>query len=122
MKTRFRQRFNSKITKAGAAYAHPFPLSCVQSDRMRNRTGATLGTLEAYWKANADLAFVTLSWICTTSTGLSVRTYRSLPPAGARQTRSGSHGVAAELAGFRRLAYYFQVRWWCSRCCSLTYV
>jgi glucose-1-phosphate adenylyltransferase len=29
-----------KITKAGMAYAHPFPLSCVQSDPMRNRTGA----------------------------------------------------------------------------------
>lgn len=35
-----------KITKAGMAYAHPFPLSCVQSDRMRNLTGAT----SARWK------------------------------------------------------------------------
>ena len=48
-----------KITEAGMAYAHPFPLSCVQSDPNAEPYWRDVGTLEAYWKANLDLASVT---------------------------------------------------------------
>ena len=47
-----------KITEAGLAYAHPFPLSCVQSDPDAEPYWRDVGTLEAYWKANLDLASV----------------------------------------------------------------
>lgn len=60
-----------KITEAGMAYAHPFPLSCVQSDPNAEPYWRDVGTLEAYWKANLDLASVCRSWICTTRTGRS---------------------------------------------------
>lgn len=37
-----------KITEAGMAYAHPFPLSCVQSDPESEPYWRDVGTLEAY--------------------------------------------------------------------------
>ncbi|MFP1462098.1 sugar phosphate nucleotidyltransferase [Escherichia coli] len=40
-----------KITDAGLAYAHPFPLSCVQSDPDAEPYWRDVGTLEAYWKS-----------------------------------------------------------------------
>ncbi len=42
------------------AYAHPFPLSqCAVPDPNAEPYWRDVGTLEAYWKANLDLASVT---------------------------------------------------------------
>ncbi|WP_411900129.1 sugar phosphate nucleotidyltransferase, partial [Salmonella enterica] len=46
------------ITREGLAYAHPYPLSGVQSDPQAEPYWLDVGTLEAYWKANLDLAAV----------------------------------------------------------------
>jgi glucose-1-phosphate adenylyltransferase len=46
------------ITASGEAWAHPFPRSCVQSDNNAEPYWRDVGTLEAYWKANLDLASV----------------------------------------------------------------
>ena len=70
-----------KITKAGMAYAHPFPLSCVQSDPNAEPYWRDVGTLEAYWKANLDLASVTPE-LDMYDQNWPIRTHmESLPPA-----------------------------------------
>jgi glucose-1-phosphate adenylyltransferase len=82
-----------KITKAGMAYAHPFPLSCVQSDPDAEPYWRDVGTLEAYWKANLDLASVTPE-LDMYDQNWPIRTHmESLPPAKFVQDRSGSHGM-----------------------------
>lgn len=81
------------VTRAGEAYAHPFPLSCVQANRDVEPYWRDVGTLEAYCKANLYLASI--------SPGLDIydqnwpiRTHmESLPPAKFVQDRSGSHGM-----------------------------
>ncbi|WP_017349988.1 glucose-1-phosphate adenylyltransferase [Pantoea sp. A4] len=82
-----------KIVASGEAYAHSFTLSCVQSDDSATPYWRDVGTLEAYWRANLDLASVTPeldmydhSW--------PIRTHMEpLPPAKFVQDRSGSHGM-----------------------------
>lgn len=82
-----------KITEAGLAYAHPFPLSCVQSDPDAEPYWRDVGTLEAYWKANLDLASV-VPELDMYDRNWPIRTYNeSLPPAKFVQDRSGSHGM-----------------------------
>jgi len=82
-----------KVTRAGEAFAHSFTLSCVQSDPNAEPYWRDVGTLEAYWKANLDLASVTpeldmydKDWPIRTNS-------ESLPPAKFVQDRSGSHGM-----------------------------
>jgi len=82
-----------KITRQGAAWAHPFSLSCVTQNSEQPPYWRDVGTLDAYWKANLDLASVTpeldmydRSW--------PIRTHMEpLPPAKFVQDRSGSHGM-----------------------------
>jgi glucose-1-phosphate adenylyltransferase len=82
-----------KIVASGEAYAHSFTLSCVQIDENAEPYWRDVGTLEAYWRANLDLASVTpdldmydQSW--------PIRTHMEpLPPAKFVQDRSGSHGM-----------------------------
>ncbi|MDN5679401.1 MAG: glucose-1-phosphate adenylyltransferase [Ewingella sp.] len=82
-----------KITRQGAARAHPFSLSCVTQNSEQPPYWRDVGTLDAYWKANLDLASVTpeldmydRSW--------PIRTHMEpLPPAKFVQDRSGSHGM-----------------------------
>ncbi|EHS2723821.1 TPA: glucose-1-phosphate adenylyltransferase [Salmonella enterica subsp. enterica serovar Paratyphi B] len=82
-----------KITREGMAYAHPFPLSCVQSDPQAEPYWRDVGTLEAYWKANLDLASVTPE-LDMYDQNWPIRTHmESLPPAKFVQDRSGSHGM-----------------------------
>lgn len=82
-----------KITRAGHAYAHPFPLSCVQSDPHAAHYWRDVGTLEAYWRANLDLASVTPE-LDIYDQHWPIRTHmESLPPAKFVQDRSGSHGM-----------------------------
>ena len=74
-------------------YAHPFPLSCVQSDPNAEPYWRDVGTLEAYWKANLDLASVTPE-LDMYDQNWPIRTHmESLPPAKFVQDRSGSHGM-----------------------------
>ncbi|WP_039057744.1 glucose-1-phosphate adenylyltransferase [Enterobacter sp. Bisph1] len=81
------------VVKSGMAYAHPFPLSCVQSDPDAKPYWRDVGTLEAYWKANLDLASVMPELDMYDHTW-PIRTYNhSLPPAKFVQDRSGSHGM-----------------------------
>ncbi|ATM05800.1 TPA: glucose-1-phosphate adenylyltransferase [Raoultella planticola] len=82
-----------KITTAGEAYAHPFPRSCVQSDNNAEPYWRDVGTLEAYWKANLDLASV-VPELDVYDRNWPIRTYvESLPSAKFVQDRSGSHGM-----------------------------
>lgn len=82
-----------KITRQGAAWAHPFSLSCVTQNSEQPPYWRDVGTLDAYWRANLDLASVTpeldmydRSW--------PIRTHMEpLPPAKFVQDRSGSHGM-----------------------------
>lgn len=82
-----------KVTRSGHAYAHPFPLSCVQSDPNAEPYWRDVGTLEAYWRANLDLASVTPE-LDIYDTKWPIRTHmESLPPSKFVQDRSGSHGM-----------------------------
>lgn len=82
-----------RITAEGVAWAHPFSMSCVTQNAELPPYWRDVGTLDAYWKANLDLASVTpeldmydRSW--------PIRTHMEpLPPAKFVQDRSGSHGM-----------------------------
>ncbi|ROR13789.1 glucose-1-phosphate adenylyltransferase [Erwinia sp. JUb26] len=82
-----------KIVASGEALAHSFNLSCVQSGEPSEPYWRDVGTLEAYWKANLDLASVTPELDMYDSTW-PIRTHMEpLPPAKFVQDRSGSHGM-----------------------------
>lgn len=82
-----------KVTRAGEAYAHSFTLSCVRSDPDAQPYWRDVGTLDAYWKANLDLASVTPE-LDMYDNDWPIHTYsESLPPAKFVQDRSGSHGM-----------------------------
>ncbi|HGS6878348.1 TPA: glucose-1-phosphate adenylyltransferase [Klebsiella quasipneumoniae subsp. quasipneumoniae] len=82
-----------RITAAGEAYAHPFPLSCVKSDNNTAPYWRDVGTLEAYWKANLDLASV-VPELDVYDRNWPIRTYvEPLPCAKFVQNRSGGHGI-----------------------------
>jgi glucose-1-phosphate adenylyltransferase len=81
-----------KITEAGMAYAHPFPLSCVQSDPDRNRTGAM-------WDAGSLLESEPRSGFGDAGAGYVRSELADSHPYGVSaaakfvQDRSGSHGM-----------------------------
>ncbi|RRZ89841.1 glucose-1-phosphate adenylyltransferase [Erwinia sp. 198] len=82
-----------KIVATGEALAHSFSLSCVQSDKDAPPYWRDVGTLEAYWKANLDLASVTPE-LDMYDREWPIRTHMEpLPPAKFVQDRSGSHGM-----------------------------
>ncbi|MFK8256395.1 glucose-1-phosphate adenylyltransferase [Erwinia sp. AnSW2-5] len=82
-----------KIVASGEALAHSFSLSCVQHDATAEPYWRDVGTLEAYWKANLDLASVMPELDMYDSTW-PIRTHMEpLPPAKFVQDRSGSHGM-----------------------------
>lgn len=84
-----------KITAQGKAWAHPFTLSCVTSTDEHDVAPywRDVGTLDAYWRANLDLASVTPE-LDMYDKRWPIRTYmESLPPAKFVQDRSGSHGM-----------------------------
>ncbi|TKI04151.1 glucose-1-phosphate adenylyltransferase [Martelella alba] len=85
-----------KITLAGEAWAHPFTLSCVSSaeDAATPPYWRDVGTLDAYWRANLDLASVTPE-LDMYDQHWPIRTHMEpLPPAKFVQDRAGNHGVA----------------------------
>ncbi|MDR7343994.1 glucose-1-phosphate adenylyltransferase [Pantoea alhagi] len=82
-----------KIVASGEALAHSFNLSCVQNDDDAMPYWRDVGTLEAYWRANLDLASVTPE-LDMYDHEWPIHTYMEpLPPAKFVQDRSGSHGM-----------------------------
>lgn len=82
-----------KITAQGEAWAHPFHLSCVSSNADAPPYWRDVGTLDAYWEANLNLASVTpeldiydRNWPIRTHT-------EQLPPAKFVQDYAGNHGM-----------------------------
>ncbi len=83
-----------QVVAAGRAVAHPFSMSCVSSTPDAFPYWRDVGTIDAFWEANLDLASVTpeldiydTSWPIWTS-------QRQLPPAKFVQDAGGKHGQA----------------------------
>ena len=82
-----------KVVKEGCAYAHPFGMSCVSSDPDGPAYWRDVGTIDAYWAANLDLASVTPELDVYDKTW-PIWTYQEqLPPAKFVQDIDGSHGM-----------------------------
>ncbi|EPS8493212.1 glucose-1-phosphate adenylyltransferase [Yersinia enterocolitica] len=82
-----------KLTEQRVAWAHPFDLSCVTSNAELPPYWRDVGTLDAYWRANLDLASVTPE-LDMYDRDWPIRTHMEpLPPAKFVQDRSGSHGM-----------------------------
>ena len=83
-----------RVVKEGQAFAHPFSLSAVTNDGRSAPYWRDVGTIDAFWEANLDLASVTpdldiydTQWPIWTS-------QRQLPPAKFVQDQIGRHGQA----------------------------
>ncbi|MEQ5346907.1 glucose-1-phosphate adenylyltransferase [Proteus genomosp. 6] len=88
----FGQDIIPKITERGDVLAHPFELSCVSSDPSVPPYWRDVGTIEAYWAANLDLASVTPE-LDMYAKDWPIRTFMTpLPPAKFVQDNHGEHG------------------------------
>jgi glucose-1-phosphate adenylyltransferase len=83
-----------RVVAEGRAVAHPFSMSCVSSTPDAAPYWRDVGTIDAFWEANLDLASVTpeldiydTDWPIWTS-------QRQLPPAKFVQDADGKHGQA----------------------------
>jgi glucose-1-phosphate adenylyltransferase len=83
-----------RVVREGRAVAHPFSMSCVSSTPDAAPYWRDVGTIDAFWEANLDLASVTpeldiydTNWPIWTS-------QRQLPPAKFVQDADGKHGQA----------------------------
>jgi len=83
-----------RVVKEGRAIAHPFSMSCVSTTPEAEPYWRDVGTIDAFWEANLDLASVTpeldiydTNWPIWTS-------QRQLPPAKFVQDAEGKHGQA----------------------------
>ncbi len=83
-----------RVVREGRAIAHPFSMSCVSSTPDAIPYWRDVGTIDAFWEANLDLASVTpeldiydTNWPIWTS-------QRQLPPAKFVQDADGKHGQA----------------------------
>jgi glucose-1-phosphate adenylyltransferase len=81
------------VVREGCAVAHPFSMSCVSSTPDAKPYWRDVGTIDAFWEANLDLASVTpeldiydTQWPIWTS-------QRQLPPAKFVQDADGKHGL-----------------------------
>ena len=81
-----------RVVKEGRAIAYPFSMSCVSSTPDAAPYWRDVGTIDAFWEANLDLASVTpeldiydTNWPIWTS-------QRQLPPAKFVQDAEGKHG------------------------------
>ncbi|MDT7520482.1 glucose-1-phosphate adenylyltransferase [Rhodoferax sp. TBRC 17660] len=81
-----------RVVREGRAVAHPFSMSCVSSTPDAEPYWRDVGTIDAFWEANLDLASVTpeldiydTNWPIWTS-------QRQLPPAKFVQDADGKHG------------------------------
>ncbi|MEO9041789.1 MAG: glucose-1-phosphate adenylyltransferase [Rhodoferax sp.] len=83
-----------RVVRDGQAHAHPFAMSCVASSTEAKPYWRDVGTIDAFWEANLDLASVTpeldiydTEWPIWTS-------QRQLPSAKFVQDVNGKHGLA----------------------------
>jgi glucose-1-phosphate adenylyltransferase len=83
-----------RVVAEGQAFAHPFSMSAVTSSESSTPYWRDVGTIDAFWEANLDLASVTpdldiydTQWPIWTS-------QRQLPSAKFVQDQNGSHGQA----------------------------
>lgn len=82
-----------KAVKQGVAWSHPFSRSCVMSNQDCKPYWRDVGTLDAYWQANLDLASVMPELDMYDKTW-PIRSYMEpMPPAKFVQDRSGSPGM-----------------------------
>jgi len=82
--------------RAGEARAHPFSMSCVQSDPERGHYWRDVGTVDAYWSANIDLT-ATSPDLNLYDTDWPIWTYQEqLPPAKFVHNAGDRRGVAVE--------------------------
>ena len=79
----------------GRALAHPFGLSCVSRDKEAESYWRDVGTIDAFWSANLDLAS-TVPELDIYDTDWPIWTYqRQLPPAKFVPDKDGNHGIYA---------------------------
>ncbi len=82
-----------RVVAEGQAYAHPFSRSCVGSVPGGHAYWRDVGTIDAFWAANLDLASITPE-LDIYDTEWPIWTYqRQLPPAKFVPDRNGSHGM-----------------------------
>ncbi|OCG07803.1 glucose-1-phosphate adenylyltransferase [Gilliamella sp. wkB178] len=82
-----------KGVKQGVVYAHPFNRSCVTSDHSAPPYWRDVGTVDAYWRANLDLASV-MPELDIYDPYWPIRTYVDpLPPAKFVQNLDGGQGM-----------------------------
>jgi glucose-1-phosphate adenylyltransferase len=82
-----------KVVAEGRALAHPFALSCIANPNGAPPYWRDVGTLDAFWAANLDLASISPE-LDIYDTDWPIWTYqRQLPPAKFTPDRNGSHGM-----------------------------
>lgn len=83
-----------RVVAEGKAAAHPFSMSCVPNSLHKRHYWRDVGTLDAFWEANLDLAAV-VPELDIYDTNWPIWTYqRQLPPAKFVQDAEGRHGQA----------------------------
>ncbi len=82
-----------KAVAEGRALAHPFAMSCIRNVNGASPYWRDVGTLDAYWSANLDLASISPE-LDIYDTDWPIWTYqRQLPPAKFIPDIGGSHGM-----------------------------
>jgi glucose-1-phosphate adenylyltransferase len=86
-----------RVVSQGRAIAHPFSMSCVSSDPVGPAYWRDVGTLDAYWAANLDLAS-TIPALDLYDRNWPIWTYQEqLPPAKFVRDLNGLQGTATNL-------------------------
>jgi glucose-1-phosphate adenylyltransferase len=84
-----------RVVAERRALAHPFTMSCIANPNGAPPYWRDVGTIDAFWAANLDLASISPE-LDIYDTDWPIWTYqRQLPPAKFVPDRSGSHGVTA---------------------------
>ena len=79
--------------REGRAQAHPFSMSCVSTSAQAKPYWRDVGTIDAFWEANLDLAMVTPELDIYDNDWPIWTNQRQLPPAKFVQDAQGKHGL-----------------------------
>jgi glucose-1-phosphate adenylyltransferase len=83
-----------KAVRQGRALAHPFSMSCIRNPNGAPPYWRDVGTIDAFWSANLDLASINPE-LDIYDTDWPIWTYqRQLPPAKFIPDKNGMHGMA----------------------------
>ncbi|MEY3573147.1 MAG: hypothetical protein RJA77_1062 [Pseudomonadota bacterium] len=82
-----------RAVREGKAFAHPFGMSCVKAGQDAKEYWRDVGTIDAFWEANLDLASVTPELDIYDTDWPIWTTQRQLPPAKFVQDQHGKHGL-----------------------------